>query len=86
MIGTYLEVDHNDSHDHGSDEVAQIWSVLPVEGLLNGVPVSLLNQEVEGGDHSTLEFGALVSSDGHWREALPQDELTDVGGDEKGDT
>ena len=86
MFLTYLEVDDNDSYDHGGDQVAQVWSVLTVEGLSHSVPRSLLDQEVEGSDDSSFELGALVGSDGHGREALPQDELTDVGGDEEGDT
>ena len=41
---------------------------------------------MEGSDDAALKFSSLVSSDGNWGEALPEDRLANVGGDEKRDT
>ena len=84
---TYLEVNDDHSNDDGSDQVAEVWSVLSVEGLLESVELVWLGeQEVEQGDDASLELGSLVGSNGDWGEGFPKDGLTDVGGDEKRDT
>jgi hypothetical protein len=81
---TYLEID-DDKHDHdGGNEAGEIGRILSVEGLLEGVDlVALGEEEVEQGDDCALVLSALVSSDRHERETLPQDVLTDVSSNEK---
>lgn len=60
---------------------------MTVEGLLEGENFVLLGQEeVEESDDGTLELSSLLSANGDWGERFPEDDLTDVGGDEKGDT
>ena len=60
---------------------------MPVEGLLERVDLVLLGaQEVEESDDGSFELGTLLSADRDWGERFPQDDLTDVGGDEEGDT
>jgi hypothetical protein len=43
-------------------------------------------EKVEQRDDGTLEFGATAGVDGGRGKGLPDDRLTDVGGDEEGDT
>jgi hypothetical protein len=82
-----LEVNDDQSNDDGGDQVAEVWSILSVEGLLESVELVWLGQEeVEKSDDASLEFSSLISSNGNWRERFPEDQLTDVGGDEKGNT
>ena len=84
---TYLEINDNECHDNCSEQVAEVWSVLPINSLLNTIELVRLGQkEVEKSDDGTLEFSSLVSSNGDWGEGFPEDGLTDVGSDEKGDT
>lgn len=53
---------------------------------MEGVELVLLGeQKVEQGNDGTLELSTLLSTDRNGREALPEDDLADVGGDEKGD-
>lgn len=59
---------------------------MSVKSLLKTVKLAWLGQkEVEQGNDAPFELGSLVSSNGHWRERLPQDEFADVGGNEKRD-
>ena len=84
---TYLEVDDHKGNNYCSDQVAKIWSVLSVESLLEAVELVWLGEEeVEEGNDASLELSALVGSNGNWGEAFPQDELTDIGGNEKRNT
>jgi hypothetical protein len=48
--------------------------------------VWLGQEEVEKSDDGALEFSSLISSDGDWGEAFPEDRLADVGGNEKRDS
>lgn len=84
---TYLEVNDNQSDDEGSDQVAEVWSILSVEGLLQSVKLVWLGQqEVEQGNDAAFEFSSLVSSNGDWGERFPEDQFADVSGNEEGDT
>jgi hypothetical protein len=64
-----LEVD-NDEHDNDcGDQVAKVWSVLPVESLFDTVELVWLSQEeMEESDDGTLELSSLIGSDGNWGE------------------
>ena len=87
MWVTYLEIDDDESHDYCGEQIAEIWSVLPINSLLDTIKLVRLGQEeVEKSDDGSLEFGSLISSNGNWGEGFPEDGLTDVGGNEKGDT
>jgi len=82
-----LEVDNDEHNNDGGDQVAKVWSVLPVECLLESIEfVWLGKQEMESGNNSSLEFGSLISSNGDWREWFPEDSLADVGGDKEWNT
>jgi len=82
-----LEVNDNKDDNDSGDEVHKVWRVLSVEGLLDTVQSAWLGQgEVEKSNNSTLEFSSLISSDGDWGEAFPEDHLADVGSDEERDT
>lgn len=82
-----LEVDDNEDDNDGGDEIHKVWCVLSIEGLLNTVESAWLGQsEVEESNDGTFEFSSLISSNGDWGEAFPEDHLTNVGGDEERDT
>ncbi len=84
---TYLEIDDNKDDNHSCNQIADVWRVLSVEGLLECIEWVLLGQEeVEQGDNGALKFSTLLCTDCNGREALPEDDLTDVGSDEKGDS
>ena len=79
-----LEVDDYKDDNNGGEEIAEIWCVLSVEGLLHAINLVWFGEhEVEESNNCTFEFSSLVSSNGDWREAFPEDHLTDVGGNEK---
>ena len=48
-------------------------------------PVRPRQQEMEESNHCALKFSASGTCDCVWAECLPNDALTDVGGDEEGD-
>ena len=84
---TYLEVNHNKHDDDGGEQIAQVWSTLPLERLEDSLNrVSLREEEVDKSDDGSLELSALVGPNSDWREALPHDGLADVGGDEQTDS
>lgn len=79
-----LEVDDNEHHYSGGDQVAEIWCILSVKCLLQTIKfVWLSKQEVESGNDGSLEFGSLISSNRDWGEAFPEDGLADVCGNEE---
>jgi hypothetical protein len=62
-----LEVDDDEHNNDGGNKVAKIWGVLPIEGLLQSIElIWLCQQEVEGGNNSSLKFSSLISSNGNW--------------------
>jgi len=64
-----LEVDNDENDNYSSNQVQKIWSVLPVEGLLQTIDFIWLGKhEVEESNDSTFEFSSLVSSDSNWGE------------------
>ena len=84
---TYLEVDDDQCDYNSGEQVAKVRCVLSVDSLLQAVDlVWLCQQEVEESDDASLEFSSLVSSNGDWGEAFPEDALADVGGNKEGDT
>jgi len=79
-----LEVNDNECDNDCGEQVAKVWSILSVNGLLNTIELIWLGQqEMEQGDDSSLELCSLVGSNCHWGEGFPQDGLADVGGDEE---
>lgn len=82
-----MEVNDDKGDNDGGNKVAEVWSILSVEGLLETVELVWLGeQEVEESNNATFEFSTLVSSNGDWGERFPEDQFTDVGGNEKRDT
>ena len=64
-----------------------IGCVLSVEGLLQGVKFVLFcNQEMEECNDSAFEFCSLLGPNCDWREGLPKDDFTNVGGNEERNT
>ena len=62
---TYLEVNDDQDDNDGGYQVGNVRSVLPIEGLLDGVKLVLLGQEeVEKGDDGSLELSTLLRADG----------------------
>lgn len=83
---TYLEIDDDEDDEDCGEQIAYIRRVLPIESLLQGVElVRLGQQEVEESNDGALELSALLRADGDGRETLPEDDFTDVGGNEEGD-
>ena len=79
-----LEIDDNKHDNHGSNQVAKIWSVLSVESLLK--PIKLVRfgeHEVEKSNDGSLKFSSLVSSNGSGGERFPKDHFTNVGCNEE---
>mmetsp|Transcript_44817 Transcript_44817/g.142710 ORF Transcript_44817/g.142710 Transcript_44817/m.142710 type:complete len:313 (-) Transcript_44817:240-1178(-) len=82
-----LEVDHDEEHEDGGQEVGAVGQVLAVEGLLEGAGLVRAGKEqMEEGDDGALELRPTPLVDGGGGERLPDDVLADVGGDEEGDT
>jgi len=64
-----LEVDDNENDNYCGDQVEKIWSVLPIERLLQAIQFIWFSEhEMEKSNDSTFEFSSLVSSDGNWGE------------------
>ena len=83
----YLEVDDDEDDKNGGEQVGDIWSVCPIESLLNGEHLVWFGQEeVEESDDGTLELSSILGPDGDWRERFPKDDLTDVSGNEERNT
>jgi hypothetical protein len=81
-----LEVDDDQEHHDGGQQVQDVGHVLAVEGFLQGADLVVLrDQQVEQGDDGALELGATASVDGGRGEGLPYDVFADVGRDEQGD-
>ena len=79
-----LEVDDETKDEDGRHEVGDVGQVLAVEGLLERANLILLgDEEVEQGNHGALELGTAAGVDGGRRKRLPDDALTDGGGDEQ---
>mmetsp|Transcript_14521 Transcript_14521/g.24067 ORF Transcript_14521/g.24067 Transcript_14521/m.24067 type:complete len:368 (+) Transcript_14521:211-1314(+) len=82
-----LEVDNDDKDQDGSHEVGQVRKILTVESLTKSTDLVVTGDEkMEQGDDGTFELSTTTSVDGSRTEGLPDDVLTNVGGDEKGDT
>ena len=82
----YLEVDNHSKDQDGSKQVGQVGQVLSVEGFPQSADLVLTGgQKVEESNDCAFEFGSTAGVDGGGRERLPDDGLTDVGGNEQGD-
>ena len=82
-----LEVDDGGEYGKGGQQVHDVWKVLAVEGLMkSALLVWPGGEEVKECDDGALELWSATGVDGGWGEGLPDDGLTDVGGNEKGDT
>jgi hypothetical protein len=82
-----LEVNDNNEHNDGCEQVGDVGEVLSVEGLLEGASLILTSdQQMEESDNGTLELSSTGSGNSGGREGLPDDLLANVGGDEEGDT
>ena len=81
-----LEVDDDQEHDDGREQVCDVGQRRAVERLLQRLDlVAARQQQVEQRDDGPLELGAARSRDGVGREGLPDDVLADVGRDEQRD-
>merc|ERR1719237_1663001 len=79
-----LEVYDDAEDENCGHEVHDVGEVLPVERLAKGPDLVLSGgEQVEERDDGALELGAAPRVDGCGREALPDDGLADVGGDEE---
>ncbi len=84
---SYLEVDNDAKHQDGGHQVHQVGHVLPIERLTKTADlIGSRRQEMEKRDDRALKLGAPPSVDGGGTERLPDDRLTDVGGDEERDS
>ena len=81
----YLEVNDDQEDGNGSQEVGAVGQVVPVERLLQRAYfVTSLDQQLKQSDHSSFKLGTLGTSDSVRAERLPDDVLTDIGGNEQG--
>ena len=81
-----MEVYNHCKDKDGSHEVGEVRQVLAVEGLSQATDlVTPGSQEMEQGDDGSLELCTTACVDGGRGEALPDDGLTNVGGNEEGD-
>ena len=79
-----MEVYDDPEDENCGHEVHDVGEVLPVECLAQGPDLVLSGgEQVEEGDDGALELGTAPSVDRGGREALPDDGLADVGGDEQ---
>ena len=79
-----MEVYDDSEDENRGHEVHDVGEVLPVERLAQGPDLVLSGcEQVEEGDDGALELGAAPRVDRGGREALPDDGLADVGGDEE---
>jgi hypothetical protein len=82
-----LEVNDNKEDEDGGKKVGAVGQVLAVERLLESTDlVTAGDEKVEEGDDGPFELGTTSSVEGGGGESFPYDRLTDVGGNEEGDT
>ena len=82
-----MEVDNDEEHSDSCHQVHQVGEVLSVESLTETPNfVGSGGKEMEESDNGSLELGSLSGVDGGRAERLPNDRLTDVGGNEQGDS
>ena len=83
---TYLEVNNDQEHNHGGNQVEQVGGVLAIESLLESAEfVGLGDEQVEKSDDGSFELGSRLRADGHGGEPRPQDTLANVGGNKERD-
>jgi len=82
-----LEVDDDHEHQNGSQQVGDVGEVLTVESFLQGTDlVTTGDQQVEKSNNSSFELSSSSGVDGGGGEGLPDNVLTDVGGNKERDT
>jgi len=82
-----LEVNNDEEHDHSSDEVRHVGQVGAEESFTKSTDLVVASDEqLEESDDSTLKLCATAHVESHGAKSTPDDRLTDVGGDEDGDT
>jgi len=82
-----LEVDDNNEDEDGSEQVRDVGEILAVESFLERTDfVGTGDEEMEKGNDRAFELGTTASVDGSGGEGFPNNVLTDVCGDEEGDT
>merc|ERR1719323_1635359 len=82
-----LEVYHHTKDENCGKEIHQVGQVLSVESLSQGSNFVLsCCQKMEEGNHCSLKLGSTSSVDSSWRECLPDNGLTNVCGNEEGNT
>mmetsp|Transcript_16061 Transcript_16061/g.36884 ORF Transcript_16061/g.36884 Transcript_16061/m.36884 type:complete len:487 (-) Transcript_16061:48-1508(-) len=81
-----LEVDDNDRHDDGGDEVGNVGEGLAVESVTDGGElVGASEEHVEQGDDGAMELGATADVERRGAEGVPHNGLAHVGRDEERD-
>jgi len=79
-----LEVDHGDEDQNGGEKVGDVGEILAVEGFLECAHlIGTCDEKVEKSDNGSFEFSTTTSVDGSGGEGLPDNTLTDVGGNEQ---
>lgn len=82
-----MEVDDDEEDSNRSHQVHQVGQVLSVEGFTETPDlVSACSQQVEQSDDGTFELGTFSGVNCGWREGFPDNSLTDVSGDEQGNS
>ena len=82
-----LEVNDDGKYGKRSDEIHHVRETFAPESFAQGTTFVIpCEEKVEQGDDGTLEFRAATGVDGGRGKGLPNDRLTDVGGDEERDT
>jgi hypothetical protein len=82
-----LEVDDNKEDKYSGQKVGAVGQILAVESLLESTDlVTAGDEKVEEGDDSAFELGTTASVESGGGECLPHDALTDISGNEEGDT
>lgn len=79
-----LEVYHHTENEDGGEQIHQVGQVLSVESLSQSSDLVLSGgQQMEEGNHRSLELGSSSGVDGGGGESFPYDGLTNVGGNEQ---
>ena len=82
-----LKVNDNPKHEDGGHEIGQVGKVTAVEGLTQTTDlVCPCCQKMKECNYSTFKLCPSARVDGGGAERLPDNRLTDVGGDEERDT
>ena len=82
-----LKVDDCDENSEGGNEVHHVGQVLSIERLFQRACfIAPSEQKVKETDNSSLKFGTTTGIDSGWRECFPDNILTNISGNEQGDS